>query len=458
MTRRLLLSYLTVTIVVLALVEVPLAVFYGQRERERLAADVEHDATVLATYYEDALELGARLEPLQAMRYWADTGARVIVVDVDGTSLVDTNAPVDRDYSTRPEVATALSGTANHGTRHSETLGADLMYVAVPVASAGEVYGAVRITLDTGDVDARVRRVWVTLAAMAAVVLAAAALIGWTVARSVTRPLRRLGDDAARFAAGDLSVAALPHEGPPEIQALGRSLDSMAQRLDELLRTQRAFVADASHQLRTPLTALRLRLENLQAELPGDAAGKLDPAVEETDRLAGLVSELLSLARADEPHEPVEVELGTLVSDRVDTWSAVAGGAGVELVLVDAGEDGRRKGSTRVWAAPGAVEQILDNLLDNAIEASPSGASVDVRVALDGERVRVEVVDHGPGLGDEEKDLAVHRFWRGDQRRPGTGLGLAIVDALATASGGTFALRDTPGGGLTASVELRPAP
>jgi signal transduction histidine kinase len=309
------------------------------------------------------------------------------------------------------------------------------------------------MTLETSDVDARVQRLWLSLAGMAVIVLAAVGLIGSGIARSVTRPVHRLRDDAARFAQGDLSVDTTPHDGPPEIKALGASLDAMAVRLDELLRTQRAFVADASHQLRTPLTALRLRLENLEATLPGARSPELDAAIEETDRLANLVTELLSLARADEHRAPVVVDLGPLVRDRVDTWSAVADSAGVELALeLDDDEP------CRAWTTPGAVEQVLDNLLDNAIKASSPGRAVTVRLGRLQRTLRIDVVDHGPGLDDNQKTLALQRFWRADARRPGTGLGLSIVDAIAASSGGSFALADTPGGGLTASVIFRSPP
>ena len=267
MTRRLLASYLTITLIVLVLLMVPLGVFYSQRERERLASDVEHDANVIATLYEDDLEAGVALDAAPADTYEDRTGARVVVVDRDGISLVDTGDVIDRDFSTRPEVAAALEGVRTAGTRRSDTLGTDLLYVAVPVASGGTVHGALRVTLDTGDVDQRVRTFWWSLGAIAVVVLTAVAVIGWVIARSVTRPLRELTASAARFASGDLSVAGTEPEGVTGVRVLDETMSTMANRLDGVLRDQRRFVADASHQLRTPLTALRLRLENLQSDL-----------------------------------------------------------------------------------------------------------------------------------------------------------------------------------------------
>ena len=457
MTRRLLASYLTITVIVLVMLMVPLGVFYSQRERERLAADAEHDASVIATLYEDDLEAGLRLDPVPADTYEDRTGARVVVVDVDGISRVDTGAEIDRDFSTRPEFAAALDGVRTSGTRRSDTLGTDLLYVAVPVASGGTVHGALRITLDTGDVDQRISNFWIALGAIAAVVLAAVTLIGWVIARSVTRPLRELTATAARFAGGDLSVADHDAHGPPEIQALDATMTTMAQRLDAVLSDQRRFVADASHQLRTPLTALRLRLENLQSDMAaadrGDADSHaveaLERAIGETERLTELVSNLLQLARADDRPATSVVDLGELVRDRVDTWTASADERDVEL--------GHRADdeAVPVRSIPGAIEQILDNLLDNAVAVSSPGSRVDVEIdrAAPG-FVALRVVDHGPGLDDAAKVDAMRRFWRGDTSHPGTGLGLAIVDTLTTASGGRVTLADTVGGGLTVIVEL----
>jgi signal transduction histidine kinase len=456
MTRRLLASYLTITVIVLVLLMVPLGIFYSQRERERLASDVEHDANVIATLYEDDLEAGSPLDPTPADTYEDRTGARVVVVDSVGISEVDTGDAINRDFSTRPEIAAALDGVRTAGARRSETLNTDLLYVAVPVASGGTVHGALRITLDTGDVDERVRNFWLSLGAIAVVVLAAVALIGWVIARSVTRPLRKLTESATRFASGDLAVPEHLAEGPPEIRALDDTMGTMAMRLDAVLRDQRRFVADASHQLRTPLTALRLRLENLQNDLAdGDRAGQgqlssdsLERAIGETERLTELVSNLLQLARADDRPATDVADLGVLVSDRVDTWTAMAEERGIEL------RQGGAMGSTLVRCVPGAIEQMLDNLLDNALAVSTSGSAVDVEIREAGDCVQLRVIDHGPGLSDESKAAAMRRFWRGDTTRPGTGLGLAIVDTLATASGGRVTLRDTTAGGLTVVVEL----
>ncbi|MCB1257281.1 MAG: HAMP domain-containing protein [Microthrixaceae bacterium] len=448
MTRRLLAGYLLLTGVVLVVLMVPLGIFYAQRERDRFTTDVERDATVLASIYEDALELNFPPDPDPAEQYRELTGARVVVVDRSGLSVVDSDADADRDFSTRPEIATALAGQRSNGVRRSETLNTDLLYVAVPVASGGVVHGAVRLTLDVHRIEMRIRQFWWGLATMAGVVVALATLIGFLLAHSFSRPIRQLNVAAARYASGDLSGGSPSTAGPREIRELSETMGEMAIRLDTMIKEQRSFVGDASHQLRTPLTALRLRLENLQSNLDEAQATELQSIIDESDRMAALVSDLLRLARAERHEKPVQVDLSMVTAERVDMWSAFAEEHGVHLELASLPE------SAIALVVPGAVDQVLDNLIDNAVRFAPAGSVVEVSVRAGVDGHRVSVVDHGPGLDQEGKDRATRRFWRGDSAASGTGLGLAIVDALVVASGGSLTLADTDPSGLTVIVDL----
>jgi signal transduction histidine kinase len=455
MTRRLLLSYLSITAFVLLIIEVPLGVTFARAERDRLVAAVERDASVLATVVEDTLEAGATsgLDPVAAA-YQDRARGRAVIVDRQGVTVADSEppAPGRRDLSTRPEIAAALRGQHAAGSRSSATLGGTFLYVAVPVASQGQVYGAVRITYPTAAVDARVRRVWLALAGVAVVVLAVVALVGFALARSTTRPMRDLEQATTVLARGDLGVRAPADRGPPEVRGLAAAFNDMAARLGRLLEAQRAFVADASHQLRTPLTALRLRLENLEDTIPPAAAGDLQAAVAETGRLARLVDGLLALARAEAaPGRREVVDLATVVADRRAVWAPLAAEQDVELTF--------QPGSAApVWAVPGALEQVLDNLLANALRSTPTGNQIELAIRQAGGWVELHVTDHGPGMPAEQRQRAFDRFWRGPTTdRDGTGLGLAIVRQLLEASGGTAELHPNPGGGLDAVARLRPA-
>ena len=453
MSRRLLASYITLTIVVLAALEIPLGIQYGRNEKRDLTNRIARDALVMATFAEDPLERGASKAPAGLVRaarsYQQAPGGRVVVVNGRGISIVDTRDPVGQNMRTpgRPEIVRALGGSVASGTRHSNQLGTDLIYVAVPIASGGHTRGAVRMT---SALDSRVNRYWLLLAAIGGVVLTAAALIGLRFARTLTRPLSALEHTAAEVGEGDLSARA-PETGPPEIRALAVRFNETVARLDALLNSQQAFVADASHQLRTPLAALRLRLENLERDVMPPGRHDLDAALDEVGRLARLVDGLLALARADAAvHAAARVHVSAVVHGRIEHWAPHAEAHAVALE-VDVGDD--------LWAlaTPGALEQVLDNLLSNAIAVSPVGSSIHVEATDAAGAVDLHVVDGGPGMTAAQRARAFDRFWRAGPPGTGTGLGLAIVHRLVSADGGSVELREAPGGGLDAAIRLRAA-
>jgi signal transduction histidine kinase len=230
----------------------------------------------------------------------------------------------------------------------------------------------------------------------------------------------------------------------------------MADRLEELLRTQRTFVADASHQLRTPLTALRLRLENLEDELDPEQGQDLTPALAEADRLSRVVDGLLSLART-EGTRPVRepVDIGAALRDRVDAWSALAEERHVRLSDEWAARGAVERPALTALVCPGHIEQVLDNLLSNALDATPPGGAVSLGAERVDGTIEIHVVDTGPGMTAADRTRAFDRFWRPEgARHEGSGLGLAIVAQLVRVSGGTTWLDPADGGGVDAVVRL----
>jgi signal transduction histidine kinase len=448
-SRRLLAGYLSLALVVLLALEIPLAVTFRRSERNDLGAKVERDAVAVASLAEDLLQSSVgstgALERL-AVRYGEETGGRIVVVDGSGVSLVDQAGRAGRDLSSRPEIAGALRGSVETGTRYSDTLGHGLLYVAVPVASGGSVFGAVRITYPTSELDHRVYRYWLTLAGIGLIILALTAVVGVVLARWVARPLLALERTARRAGEGDLSARADETQGPPEVRSLAAELNVMVGEIEELVESQRSFAADASHQLRTPLTALRLRLENLAHEISDGGRTQLEGATVEAERLERIVGGLLVLARA-EARGPVDepIPLAPLVAARIEAWTAYAAERGVSLEAAVPEE-------AVAIATADRLEQALDNLLANALAVAPPGSAVEVSWA-DG---RLHVLDRGPGMSDEELRHAFDRFWRagpGD----GSGLGLPIVRRLVEADGGSIELRRREGGGIDATIRLRRA-
>ena len=303
-----------------------------------------------------------------------------------------------------------------------------------------------RATYPTAAIDRQVRRYRIVLAAIAAIVLGATAIVGWWIARWVTRPLVDLRDSARRVSAGDLAERAKSTDGPPEVQQLARDFNEMVARLERTVLAQEAFVADASHQLRSPLTALRLRIENLQAGLPEGDAGEAEATMAELDRLNRLVNGLLTLARADRrATERTRQHLTAIARERVTSWEPAADDEGIRLTA-------RGDGDPVVDLAEGALEQVLDNLIANALEAAPSGSTVQVDVSSRPGLVELTVSDRGPGLAAELREHAFDRFWSERGAGSGSGLGLAIVKRLVEADGGSVHLEEHTGGGLRAVV------
>jgi signal transduction histidine kinase len=454
MTRRLVATYLILAAVVLVALEVPLGVVNERNQRRDLQQRVERDAVALAALVEDTLQAGAQPgDPTLrgiVRGYGASTGARVVVVGPGGRALADSDdeRELGRDFSTRPEIATALDGAVATGIRRSDTLGTDLLYVAVPVASGGTVHGAVRASVPTSRLDALVQRYWLILGGVALVVLASVAVAGLWVARWVSRPLTDLRDATRRAGGGDLSARPDAEVGPDEVREVAHALNDMIGRLDGLVGTQEKFVADASHQLRSPLTALRLRIENLQHDADAATRDDLDGALGEVERLSRLVDGLLALARAERrAHERAPQDVGALVRERADAWRAAAAERDVELAA-------RAPSGLVAALAPGALEQVLDNLVANAVAVAPPGSEVRLSAAREDGAIVVAVSDAGPGMPAADRDRAFDRFWRGREDRAGSGLGLAIVRSLVEADEGTVRLEEADGGGLRAVVRL----
>jgi signal transduction histidine kinase len=445
-TRRLLASYLGLTLFVLVVLEIPLGIVNARNERGDLTTKVERDASIFAGYAEDNLEHGTRPRGLavEALRYRDATGGRVVVVDRRGIAQIDTNplGSGPRTFITRPEIRKALSGQVATGVRYSRTLRENLLYVAVPASSGAKVTGAVRITYPLSTVDRRVRRYWLMLLAIGGIVLAGAALIGLRFARWISAPLARLEGVTAQAGTGDLGVRAVEESGPPEVRSLARSFNGMIAELEQLVRAQEEFVADASHQLRTPLTALRLRLEVLEREVGKGGRDDYERALGEVERLSGLVDGLLALARA-EGSPPERVELAEVVSERVEAWTALAAERGVEL---------RADAEGAVLAGPERLAQALENLLANALEVAPRGSAI----RIEGRGGELHVIDRGPGMKPREMERAFDRFWSGG-KGGGSGLGLAIVKRLVEIDGGSVELRAAESGGLDAVIRLRSA-
>ena len=305
--------------------------------------------------------------------------------------------------------------------------------------------GAVRVTQSVDAVNRATRRVTIGLIAIGGLVLVLGLAAGAVIAGQVAGPVRRLDQAARRVAEGDLSARAKV-EGSTEQRRLARTFNDMTSRLERLVSSQREFVADASHQLRTPLSGLRLRLEEARAATADpDAHEEIDGGLRELDRLSAMVSELLVLSQAGEADAPPEeLDLCDAARRAEARWDGAAGGRV------------RSSGTPFDGLVPPAdLDRALDALIENAIHYGNGEVEVHARAGA------IEVLDRGPGLAVTELDAVFERFHRGAAGRAGpngTGLGLPIARELARRWGGDVELANRDGGGARATITVPPFP
>ena len=559
------------------------------RVREDLLASVEQNLTAEAAFLAELAEpVLAGRSPVARLQRQADTLAeraesRLTVMDADGVVIVDTGqAPAGMDnHLARPEVQQALREGLGRSERFSGTLGVDLLYVAVPVRSEGQLRGVCRASLslhELGERTARVRNIVLAGAAGAALIGMVLAL---AYARRVTAPLAQLTAAVEATTRGGFARVDVPLEDD-EIGRLGTAFNAMAAELrdrmeiitanhnkvlailssmdegvvavdredrvvhmnavagallslvpeecagrpiweltrdidvsgalaharetgestrvevrvrpgiaaeERVLRlnaspltdasgdrsgavvvvddltelrrleeVRRDFVANVSHELKTPLAAIRAMVEMLVDAPDLDPQKQLDfhgRVLRQTDRLSTLVQDLLTLARLEEPRSPREtaqIDLCDSVTRARARFQPQAEKQSIDLIVTQPGEP------LRVSADEEDLRQILDNLLDNAIKYTPAGGTVEVRLGTTEGQALIEVIDTGAGIEPRHQDRIFERFYRVDKARSrelgGTGLGLSIVKHLTLSLRGQVGIESAPGRGSRFWVRL----
>ncbi|MDW4905515.1 HAMP domain-containing sensor histidine kinase [Streptomyces sp. ADMS] len=362
------------------------------------------------------------------------------------------NAPADwylpETGEVRDAFAEALLSRRSHDPQQVWPWQRHRLVVASPVIRDGDVVAVVVTDSPTGQMRSRTLHGWLVIgageiAAMLLAVGAALRLTGW-----VLKPVRVLDATTHRIATGSLKSRVAVAGGPPELRRLARSFNEMADNVEEVLEQQRAFVADASHQLRNPLSALLLRIELLALELP-EGNEEVASVRTEGKRLAEVLDNLLDLALAE--HAEVDLaltDIGALTAERVAAWTPLAEAKGVRLV----GDCP----ATTAWADPVTLSSALDAVIDNAVKFTPGDERVQVSVASNGGTSTIVVTDGGPGLTDEELVRIGDRFWRSGRHQnvKGSGLGLSISRVLLAAGGGSISYDHHEPHGLKVTVRL----
>jgi signal transduction histidine kinase len=485
MTRRILVVLLAFTAAVLVGAVVPLTLDAANHDRtsyiQATAGMVATDAAIAqalldATYQHlDKSKVdGAPLLPLIAQTQQAGDGLLIFknTARQTGVLLSGGQESVLISKAMPPGDWSALAARANDQGQVARKAGRTIKPVTVAVGSrvdaAMPVYlhgshnsplvGTVILARSTRSLNGDIVALWVIFGTIAAVAMLGAALLAFGLARWVSRPVTGLDSAAGRLADGDLAIRAVVDSGPPELRRLATTFNTMAGRLEALVHGNRAVIADVSHQLRTPLAALRLRLDLLAADTAQsdpDTAQELAGALEELARLSRLVDGLLAVARAENVVPvPTTVDVTEVARERVAAWHPVADDRGITLETPAPG--GRVPDQVLAWMGEGHLEQILDNLVANALEALEAGRRVTVTTSASTAGAQIVVADDGPGMSAEDRERAFLRFTTSNPN--GTGLGLAIVHRLVTSNGGTARLTETPGGGLTATLDFPGVP
>ena len=348
-----------------------------------------------------------------------------------------------------PEISAALNQhnpKATSSTRYSNQLKAEILAAASPVFDQGQLMGAVRLTKNIQAVNDAVRSTTISVIALiGGAGLLVGLVIAFAMSGSLARPLTRLASTAHQLGTGDLSARAGTVEGADEVRELASSFDDMADRVERTVQSQREFVANASHQLRTPLTGMKLRLETAYEEAPTpELKQQLAAADQEVDRLAATVDRLLVMSRKLEEGEPTAVDLHAAAARALERWGDRA--AQHASTLTGAGT------GVMAEANPTDVDQILDNLIENAIRYAPG--PIEIQTGVVERRAFLAVRDRGRGIAPEEREKVTERFYRGRTAPSGgSGLGLAIARELAERWGGALSVGSADDGG--ARIEIR---
>ncbi|HSJ29467.1 MAG TPA: HAMP domain-containing sensor histidine kinase [Acidimicrobiia bacterium] len=325
--------------------------------------------------------------------------------------------------------------------------GGDLRYLAVPLSLDGEVLGVFVAAIDMGVRLSALDDVVRLGALVYGSIFLVASILAWVAAGGVLRPLRQLRDTAGGISDSDLSRR-IPVAGNDEIADLGRSFNAMLDRLEEAFETQRRFVDDAGHELRTPITVIRGHLE-LMGDDPDERADTVRLVTDELDRMARIVDDLLVLAKAEQPDfvEVHPMDLGALTDGLLSKAA----------LLDDRPWSIDERADVVVVADEQRLTQAMMNLMRNAVEHTPPGTAVAIGSALRGDEAVLWVRDAGTGIAAADRERLFERFARGTRGRratDGAGLGLAIVAAIADGHGGRVAVEDAEGGGALFTLHL----
>lgn len=430
-------------------------------------ADQPAQGTSVAAPSEPAQPLADRVEEVAVQRdlrrYDDLYGIAVTVYDASGRARVSSRAarPAPKTSAlVRPSIRTALAGRQTEEPARLLPWNRQPLVAALPVVRDGDVVGAVVSVSPVDRARARVLQRWLVLAGAELVALAGAAVLAGRLAGWLLRPVARLDEAAHQISAGDLGARVPTGSGPAELRRLEHSFNDMAVHVQEAVEAQRAFVADASHQLRNPLAALLIRLEGLRLASRISSAQRsdgedrvisaADSALADGQHLAGTLDRMLTLAQVEHTGaSPGPIDVAAVVDERLGSWRVVAERRSIEVQRTGASQaTGRHEA--------GALAGAFDAVLDNSLKYSSERSTVTVEVVAEEGWIAVVTTDNGPGVPAEELPRLADRFWRsGRVAGSGTGLGMSIAKTLIERHGGQLEVVNGGDRGLQVSLRVR---
>ncbi|MDH3690380.1 MAG: ATP-binding protein [Gammaproteobacteria bacterium] len=381
------------------------------------------------------------------------TDIRLTVIAENGIVLCDSQADTNTmdNHRNRPEIARGFDGEVTSTTRYSDTLSATLLYVAVPATEGTSVDYVVRTSIPLRSIDDLLSQLKRTLILMGVVLAIAAVLLSLYLYRKINPPLKDIVDGANRFAQGRFG-SKLPEYEVREITELASAMNRMAGQLQHLETIRQDFVANVSHELKTPITSIKGFVETLRdgaKDNREDLDRFLGILARQSQRLEAIADDLLTLSRLET--QPASELLHLHSDDLQDLLSSAR-----EFCLARAEEKDiaiaiQCDSKIKIFVDRSLLTQAIINLVDNAIKYSTSGTRVTMQGLDNGTHVRIDVIDEGPGISAEHIPRLFERFYRVDKARSrslgGTGLGLAIVKHVAVLHNGSVSVDSEPGKG-----------
>jgi len=390
----------------------------------------------------------------------SDPDLRVTIINKKGIVLCDSEVDANtmENHAQRPEISQALSGQRGSSTRFSATLQTSMLYFSIPRSEDEKVIGAIRTAISLISIDRLLDELYRQFMILLIVLLAIISIVIVNIYRKINQPLAEIVEQANLFAKGDFSHA-LPEYDIKEIAELGNALNRMAEQLDRLENLRQDFVANVSHELKTPIATIKSYVETLldgAQHDPADLERFLSIVCKQNDRLAAIVDDLLTLSRLESA--PITQILALNEADACQLLHFSAENCQSRAEAKNITIDINCKDNIEIQVDHSLMTQALVNLIDNAIKYSNEDKTITLSVEETGNKILLSVSDEGPGIPEQHIPRLFERFYRVDKSRSrrigGTGLGLAIVKHIVHIHGGQVEVENNGTVGCRFSIIL----